>query len=270
MTRCVLALDQGTTSSRAILFDRRGRASPRPRRSSASIIRGPGWVEHDPADLWDTTRRAALAVLGRPGWAGATSRPSASPTSGRRRCSGTGRPAGRSTGRSCGRTGAPPRRAPPSSAGASAPSSGGGRAPPRPVFLRHETRVAPRPRPRRAAPRRARRARLRHGRHVAPLEADGRPRARDRRLERVPHAPRRPEDGRLGRRLAGLLRVPMEVLPEIRPSSGVFGEIDGIPAPCAACPSRGSPATSRPRFSGRDASRPGWPRTPTGPGASCS
>ena len=40
--------------------------------------------------------------------------------------------------------------------------------------------------------------------------------------------------------------------------------------PCAACPWPGSPGTSRPPSSARDASGAGWPRTPTGPGASCS
>jgi glycerol kinase len=63
MPRCVLALDQGTTSSRAILFDRRGRAIASAQEEFRQFYPRPGWVEHDPADLWDTTHRVALAVL---------------------------------------------------------------------------------------------------------------------------------------------------------------------------------------------------------------
>ena len=67
MTRCVLALDQGTTSSRAILFDRRGRALASAQEEFRQHYPRPGWVEHEPADLWDTTRRVALTVLQRAG-----------------------------------------------------------------------------------------------------------------------------------------------------------------------------------------------------------
>ncbi len=63
MPRCVLALDQGTTSSRAILFDRRGRPVASAQEEFRQYYPRPGWVEHDPADLWDTTRRVALTVL---------------------------------------------------------------------------------------------------------------------------------------------------------------------------------------------------------------
>jgi glycerol kinase len=67
MTRCVLALDQGTTSSRAILFDHRGRNLAAAQIEFPQHFPQPGWVEHDPEDLWDTTRRAALAVLRKAG-----------------------------------------------------------------------------------------------------------------------------------------------------------------------------------------------------------
>jgi glycerol kinase len=63
MTRCVLALDQGTTSSRAILFDRRGRSLASAQEEFRQHYPRPGWVEHDPADLWDTTRRVALRAM---------------------------------------------------------------------------------------------------------------------------------------------------------------------------------------------------------------
>jgi glycerol kinase len=60
---CVLALDQGTTSSRAIVFDRRGRARGTAQQEFAQHFPQPGWVEHDPRDLWESTRRTALAAL---------------------------------------------------------------------------------------------------------------------------------------------------------------------------------------------------------------
>ncbi|MEO6993294.1 MAG: glycerol kinase GlpK [Lacunisphaera sp.] len=59
----VLALDQGTTSSRAIVFDRRGRALATSQQEFAQHYPRPGWVEHRPADLWTSTRRTALGAL---------------------------------------------------------------------------------------------------------------------------------------------------------------------------------------------------------------
>jgi glycerol kinase len=67
MTRCVLALDQGTTSSRALLFDRRGRIVASAQEEFRQHFPRPGWVEHDPSDIWDSTRSVALAVLRRAG-----------------------------------------------------------------------------------------------------------------------------------------------------------------------------------------------------------
>jgi glycerol kinase len=63
MSRFVLALDQGTTSSRAIVFDRRGRARGMAQQEFAQHFPAPGWVEHNPRDLWESTRRTALAAL---------------------------------------------------------------------------------------------------------------------------------------------------------------------------------------------------------------
>jgi glycerol kinase len=67
MNRCVLALDQGTTSSRAILFDRRGRVVASAQEEFPQHFPRPGWVEHDPEDIWGTTRRTALAVIRKAG-----------------------------------------------------------------------------------------------------------------------------------------------------------------------------------------------------------
>jgi glycerol kinase len=65
--KCVLALDQGTTSSRALVFDRRGRVIGSAQREFPQHFPRPGWVEHEPADLWNSqlaTARAALRQAG--------------------------------------------------------------------------------------------------------------------------------------------------------------------------------------------------------------
>ncbi len=62
-SRYVLALDQGTTSSRAIVFDRRGRPRGTAQQEFPQHFPRPGWVEHDPHDLWETTRLTALGAL---------------------------------------------------------------------------------------------------------------------------------------------------------------------------------------------------------------
>ena len=54
----ILAIDQGTTSTRAILFDRQGMPHHRAQRELPQIYPKDGWVEHDPEEIW----RATLAV----------------------------------------------------------------------------------------------------------------------------------------------------------------------------------------------------------------
>ncbi len=52
--RYVLALDQGTTSSRAIAFDAQGRVAAQAQREFAQHFPQPGWVEHDASEIWTT------------------------------------------------------------------------------------------------------------------------------------------------------------------------------------------------------------------------
>ncbi len=59
----ILALDQGTTSSRAILFDQDGRPVASAQQEFPQIFPKPGWVEHDPHDIWRTQRDVARAAL---------------------------------------------------------------------------------------------------------------------------------------------------------------------------------------------------------------
>ena len=105
----VLALDQGTTSSRAIVFDESGAVRGIAQREFRQIFPQPGWVEHDPGgDLAHAARGRAAKRWPTHGLPRATWRRSASPTSARPRCFGTARAARRSPTRSSGRTGAPP------------------------------------------------------------------------------------------------------------------------------------------------------------------
>ncbi len=66
----VLALDQGTTSSRAVVFNRRGHAMATAQQEFAQHYPRPGWVEHDPFDLWATIHRTALRAMAEAGLTG--------------------------------------------------------------------------------------------------------------------------------------------------------------------------------------------------------
>ncbi len=66
MTNYILALDQGTTSSRAILFDRNGDISRSAQQEFRQIYPQPGWVEHDPADIWRSQLEVARQVVSDP------------------------------------------------------------------------------------------------------------------------------------------------------------------------------------------------------------
>jgi len=65
--KVILALDQGTTSSRAIVFDAGGGVRAIAQREFAQIFPRPGWVEHDPAEIWSTQIGVALEALARAG-----------------------------------------------------------------------------------------------------------------------------------------------------------------------------------------------------------
>ena len=102
----VLALDQGTTSSRAIVFDHAGTVRAVAQQEFRQIFPQPGWVEHDADEIWATQSGVMHEALAKAGIGARDSRRSASPTSARRPCCGTARPASRSPTRSSGRTGA--------------------------------------------------------------------------------------------------------------------------------------------------------------------
>jgi glycerol kinase len=62
--RYILALDQGTTSSRAILFDEEGRAVSIAQREFRQLFPQPGWVEHDPKEIFNTQQETAREAAG--------------------------------------------------------------------------------------------------------------------------------------------------------------------------------------------------------------
>ena len=67
MKRSILALDQGTTSSRAILLDHDGRSLGQLNQEFRQIYPQPGWVEHDPVEIWNTQLSVARRLLAEKG-----------------------------------------------------------------------------------------------------------------------------------------------------------------------------------------------------------
>lgn len=66
MSEFIVALDQGTTSSRAIRFDNTGRIITTQQREFKQIYPRPSWVEHDPNEIWETQLAVAKAVCDDP------------------------------------------------------------------------------------------------------------------------------------------------------------------------------------------------------------
>ena len=65
MSRYMMALDQGTTSTRTIIFDQSGSIVSQSQREHAQIFPNAGWVEHDPKEIWDNTREVMGEALSR-------------------------------------------------------------------------------------------------------------------------------------------------------------------------------------------------------------
>src|SRR5690606_12244902 len=63
----LLALDQGTSSSRSIIFNEAGEIVALAQREFTQIFPQPGWVEHDPMEIWNTQLETARAALTRAG-----------------------------------------------------------------------------------------------------------------------------------------------------------------------------------------------------------
>ncbi|MBT8322544.1 MAG: glycerol kinase, partial [Eudoraea sp.] len=63
MDQYILALDQGTTSCRAIVFDRKGQIISTAQQEFTQHFPQPGWVEHDPIEIWNTQAEMARKAL---------------------------------------------------------------------------------------------------------------------------------------------------------------------------------------------------------------
>ncbi|MFZ9035751.1 MAG: glycerol kinase GlpK [Francisellaceae bacterium] len=67
MEQYILTLDQGTTSSRAIIFDKRGHIIAMTQQEFTQFYPHPGWVEHDPNEIWYTQAAVAAGVITKAG-----------------------------------------------------------------------------------------------------------------------------------------------------------------------------------------------------------
>ena len=67
MKKYVMALDQGTTSSRCILFDRQGNIVSMAQKEFTQVYPKPGWVEHDPMEIWSSQVSVAMEAISKIG-----------------------------------------------------------------------------------------------------------------------------------------------------------------------------------------------------------
>ncbi|WP_126973293.1 glycerol kinase GlpK [Gynurincola endophyticus] len=67
MQRYILSLDQGTTSSRAIIFDKKGNVIAVAQKEFQQYFPEPGWVEHDPAEIWSSQIAVAVESITKAG-----------------------------------------------------------------------------------------------------------------------------------------------------------------------------------------------------------
>lgn len=67
MGKYIMAMDQGTTSSRCILFDKAGNICSSAQKEFAQYYPKPGWVEHDPHEIWSSQMAVAIEAMGRIG-----------------------------------------------------------------------------------------------------------------------------------------------------------------------------------------------------------
>jgi glycerol kinase len=67
MNQYILALDQGTTSSRAVVFDKKGTIISVAQKEFTQLFPKPGWVEHDPDEIWSTQAGMAAEAVSKKG-----------------------------------------------------------------------------------------------------------------------------------------------------------------------------------------------------------
>jgi glycerol kinase len=263
----LLALDQGTSSSRSIVFDRSGRIVAMAQREFRQIFPQPGWVEHDPTrsgrPSWHRARGAGQAGSGRDIAAiGITNQRETTVLWNRR----TGQPLHNAIVWQDRRTEPLCRSCAPRAWRRCARQHRPGH---RRLLLGHQAPLAARPR--------ARRARSRRGGELAFGTVDswllwkltgGRVHATD-----VSNASRTLlfdiHHNQWDDELLARCTCRAACCPQVHPSSHVYGETDAAELLGAPIPIAGIAGDQQARCSARPASRPGWPRTPTAPAASC-
>ena len=67
MTKYIAAIDQGTTSTRCMIFNHRGEVIGSHQLEHAQIYPNPGWVEHDPLEIWDRTQDVIRGAMQKAG-----------------------------------------------------------------------------------------------------------------------------------------------------------------------------------------------------------
>ena len=221
----ILALDQGTTSSRAILFDRGGRVAAMAQQTFPQHYPQPGWVEHDPLELWESQRSVAAQALRK---LGPDARIAGIGITNQRETTilwdkATGEPVYNAIVWQCRRTAGicDKLKETPGMAEYDRGEDGTGH---RRLLLRHEAQMAARQRSRRAGARRARRAALRHGGNVAHLASHRRGRPCDRLLQRQPHNALQHPHAHMGRGAVPAPR-PMCLLPRPVSNSEIYGTV---------------------------------------------
>ena len=210
MADFVGAVDQGTTSTRFMLFDHSGAEIARHQLEHTQVLPRAGWVEHNPVEIWERTSAVIKTVLntqrlgvGRPGRA----RPD-QPAGDHHRVEPPDRPPVRQRHRLAGHPDRRHRRRP-----GTRRERRGDPAQVRPaarhLLLRRQAALDARARRRPAGRRRAGRGHLRHRGHLAAVEPDRRDRGRrprHRRDQRQPHHADGPGHPGLGRRAARAVR----------------------------------------------------------------
>ena len=104
MEKFVIAVDQGTTSTRAIIFNESGEAVSTSQMEHKQIMSQAGWVEHDAMEIWNNAREVVGQALGRANITRHSIVLLESPTREKPLSSGTKKPAFRSITHSSGRT----------------------------------------------------------------------------------------------------------------------------------------------------------------------
>ena len=212
MAQYAAALDQGTTSTRCMIFDHGGNVAAVEQLEHEQIYPKPGWVEHDPNEIWQRTRQVMDGALGKVG--GNADDIAALGVTNQRETTvvwdrNTGEPVYNAivwqdtrTDKICDELSADEGPGP-------LPSED--RPAHRHLLLGAEDPLDPRERGRRARPGRCRRPHIRQHRHLEHLEPHrrhGRWPARDRPEQRQPDDADEPRDARLGRRAARRHRSP--------------------------------------------------------------